>query len=199
MQVSLLIAIEPRFAHTGIQICQSESIHHTRTINCNLSSHSKSPMREANMDFPCSPLWINRIGMLMDFLAFWFAAPELLGERRLKAMEKIVVESAKGCYFSLGCLMPIILWFLIIPWVDELLRPLRGAPTSKVLITGLILTSLALLLWWILSNLSFTLVKRAMRAVVHFFSDDSRTRRRALSIGAAFFVIGFILQLISTF
>ena len=31
--------------------------------------------------------WVNRLGLVLDFLAFWFAAPEILGEDRLRAME----------------------------------------------------------------------------------------------------------------
>jgi hypothetical protein len=36
---------------------------------------------------PETSLWVNRVGLLLDFLAFWFAAPELLGEKRLRSIE----------------------------------------------------------------------------------------------------------------
>ena len=32
--------------------------------------------------------WINVAGLFLEFLAFWFAAPELLGEQSLKGIEK---------------------------------------------------------------------------------------------------------------
>ena len=31
--------------------------------------------------------WLNVTGLILEFLAFWFAAPELLGEQSLKGME----------------------------------------------------------------------------------------------------------------
>jgi len=32
--------------------------------------------------------WVSRVGILLEFLSFWFAAPEILGEERLKALER---------------------------------------------------------------------------------------------------------------
>lgn len=31
--------------------------------------------------------WLNRVGLVFDFMAFWFAAPEILGVDRLRAIE----------------------------------------------------------------------------------------------------------------
>ena len=36
---------------------------------------------------PTTVMWLNRIGMLMGFLAFWLGAPEILGETRLSKLE----------------------------------------------------------------------------------------------------------------
>ena len=30
--------------------------------------------------------WFNRLGLLFDFLAFWFAAPEILREERVRVV-----------------------------------------------------------------------------------------------------------------
>lgn len=32
--------------------------------------------------------WLNRIGIILEFLSFWLAAPEILGEERLRALER---------------------------------------------------------------------------------------------------------------
>jgi len=29
--------------------------------------------------------WVNRVGIVLEFLSFWFAAPEILGEEPMKA------------------------------------------------------------------------------------------------------------------
>ena len=32
--------------------------------------------------------WVNRVGIVLEFLSFWLAGPEILGEARLEALEK---------------------------------------------------------------------------------------------------------------
>jgi hypothetical protein len=32
--------------------------------------------------------WVNRVGIVLEFLSFWLAAPEILGEERLRALER---------------------------------------------------------------------------------------------------------------
>lgn len=36
--------------------------------------------------------WVNRVGIMLAFLAFWLAAPEILGEERLRKMERRVEQ-----------------------------------------------------------------------------------------------------------
>ena len=31
--------------------------------------------------------WLNRAGIILEFMSFWFAAPEILGAERLKEIE----------------------------------------------------------------------------------------------------------------
>ena len=38
---------------------------------------------------PDAAQWLNRTGLLLDLLAFFFAAPELLGGRRTLAVEAV--------------------------------------------------------------------------------------------------------------
>src|SRR5437762_914160 len=37
--------------------------------------------------------WVNRIGMILGFLSFWFAAPEFIGEKRLQSWESALGRS----------------------------------------------------------------------------------------------------------
>ena len=60
--------------------------------------------------------WINALGLLLQFLAFWFAAPELIGEQNLKRLKKGLIRFistiplivftliilAYGGYFTVG-------------------------------------------------------------------------------------------------
>src|SRR5437016_3477192 len=37
--------------------------------------------------------WVNRVGLTLGFLAFWFAAPEFIGETRLRKWEQALGKS----------------------------------------------------------------------------------------------------------
>ena len=39
---------------------------------------------------------LNRVGLILDFLSFWLAAPEILGEDRLRAVEATLKRGLKG-------------------------------------------------------------------------------------------------------
>ena len=39
------------------------------------------------MDWELVKSWVNRVGILLEFLSFWLAAPEILGEERLRVLE----------------------------------------------------------------------------------------------------------------
>ncbi len=39
--------------------------------------------------------WVNRVGIVLEFLSFWLAASEILGEERLRALERRVEVGAR--------------------------------------------------------------------------------------------------------
>jgi O-antigen/teichoic acid export membrane protein len=62
--------------------------------------------------------WLNRAGLTLGFFAFWFAAPEVLGEARLRALEhalegmlriSIKVVAGVGLLVFFGSL-PLAIW-----------------------------------------------------------------------------------------
>ena len=40
------------------------------------------------MEWELVKLWVNRVGIVLEFLSFWLAAPEILGEERLRKLER---------------------------------------------------------------------------------------------------------------
>ena len=38
------------------------------------------------MEWELVKLWVNRVGIVLEFLSFWLAAPEILGEERLRKL-----------------------------------------------------------------------------------------------------------------
>jgi len=40
--------------------------------------------------------WVNRVGIVLEFLSFWLAAPEILGEERLRALERVLERGIRA-------------------------------------------------------------------------------------------------------
>jgi hypothetical protein len=53
--------------------------------------------------------WVNRVGIVLEFLSFWFAAPEILGEGRLRALERRVEKQVRQLPIMTGALMMVAL------------------------------------------------------------------------------------------
>lgn len=43
--------------------------------------------------------WLNRIGLLLGFFSFWLAAPEFIGEERLRGWEKRFAAGLENIHF----------------------------------------------------------------------------------------------------
>ena len=62
---------------------------------------------------PGLALWLNRAGLLLGFLALWFATPEVLGEERLRPLARVsedvsgnllrVARTTLGTEITPGC------------------------------------------------------------------------------------------------
>ena len=152
--------------------------------------------------------YLDRIGLLFDFLAFWFATPEILGKERLKKIE-IYLERALSCsgivffvlisFFFLSLAIPIIAIISdspILNWMSTssfVTSFVCGFPLFCVIFFGLmyLVTSL--------TDKTQKMIINVVKSLVACLADDRKIRRRSLAIGAIFFVLGFILQFISTF
>jgi len=163
-------------------------------------------------------LWLNRIGLLLDLLSFWFVAPEILGEERLRKIEGVFenllkiarrffqhqveiaapeILRAGPIIFSKretlkGCSVSLVLYVIIcFLWV-YIDRHLRGAWRSITLILvdliGVPIVAVAAVS--VTSVLSHWLINLA---------DNSRIRQRSLLVGTLLFMIGVALQLAATF
>ncbi|GAB5538997.1 MAG: hypothetical protein Salg2KO_11000 [Salibacteraceae bacterium] len=145
--------------------------------------------------------WIELIGVTFQFLSFWFAAPELLGEPALKRFES-------GLKRFLTALPLTILFFFILVYAFSfagygIYTGLKGAEIglseddyfqymvvlgSAFAIYGVFLIFFKRIRNFITSKVSDPLVER----LIH----KSQTRQQALVIGAVLFTLGFIIQLI---
>lgn len=145
-------------------------------------------------------IWLNRIGLVLAFLSFWFAAPEFLGEERLKAwetsMSKFVKPMPKIFTWLLFIVLtyPIVLVFCIFYSLftnkDLLAFDTHGYALRIVKPLAFFAISCYLLIRitaWISSK------------VIPAIANSSSQRRLSLYIGAILFIISFLLQFIATF
>jgi len=52
--------------------------------------------------------WVNRVGIVLEFLSFWLAAPEILGEERLRALEHRTERRLQRM------VVPVLAWMLLV-------------------------------------------------------------------------------------
>jgi hypothetical protein len=138
--------------------------------------------------------WLNRFGLLLGFLSFWFAAPEFIGEERLRSWEQSLARGlfklpkASQWFFALIILAAIVdytinffRWFLVQP-----LTRLPDVPQSWILVIAL-------------TSGTMLLAQVSIEPIVSRLANDSRVRQSALLLGAVLFTISFLLQFIATF
>jgi hypothetical protein len=145
--------------------------------------------------------WINAIGMLLQFLSFWFAAPELLGDTKLKAFEK----GLKNFIASIPMIL-IIMIITIFSISFSLSGIIKGMNASREGISDSELYSFYIILFFaIIIYLIFITYYRKIHAwlIVHLAQplsykliNQQSTRKSALIVGAILFTIGFLCQFI---
>jgi hypothetical protein len=135
---------------------------------------------------------LNRIGMILGFLSFWFAAPEFIGEERLKQWE---IQLAAWLTGIPGILKKIAIGILLIyaaytvaAWNPILLGLTKRAPIP----------------WWLTllsgAPLFFIYLQEVIiMRVVPTLANNTRTRQNSLIVAGIFFTSSFVLQFISTF
>jgi len=131
----------------------------------------------------------NRVGLVLGFFSFWLAAPEFIGEERLKS------------------------------WERRLSSGLLKVPTVLTIASGLLMVlMLGLYIWkvWQLGKLSYkppivlvivldaifmmqSLLEKRLARLVSLVANHSKFRQGILFAGAALFTVSFLLQLAATF
>lgn len=145
--------------------------------------------------------WVNAIGLLLQFIAFWLAAPELLGEPTLRRFEK-------GLKKLVTQLPMIIIWLLILGYgvtsiILSLLKGLdaakNGTTESSMMAFYINLAAVSLLYFIFIAfykRFKKWLEERLAQPLVEKLINNTETRKQALILGAVLFSVGFILQFV---
>jgi len=135
---------------------------------------------------------LNRTGLVLGFFSFWLAAPEFIGEARLRSWE---LSLAKGL-LKVPTVLNVI-WLLII-------QAIVGVYIWKVWHTGSLFSRsnkppfvLVVILDIVLFTLSFS--EKRIPRLVAVMANDSKIRQRSFFIGAVLFTLSFLMQLLATF
>jgi hypothetical protein len=154
--------------------------------------------------------WTDRIGMILVFFAFWFAAPELLGEETLR-------RYTKGGLFAASFLLACLVWLVVFLFLGGALLLLYSAafswmvPTiSAVLIqrgekpdpgpigwvilivAGLVASYAASATWDVIARL-------VVNPILLRLANNTTLRRRLLNVGMAMFAVGSACQFTASF
>ena len=146
--------------------------------------------------------WLNRIGLVLGFFSFWFAAPEFIGEARLKSWESSLSEYAMILPLLFKLFSPIAAFSIIVIYVYTIARlgMAKEAGRYPFLAFGAFVSSTILCGGaYFLSKKCWIPVYRVTLYIVAFFANDQKQRQRSLFIGAGLFIISTILEFLATF
>jgi hypothetical protein len=157
--------------------------------------HDITSVREKTVMDAQTALWLNRLGLLLDLLAFFFAAPELLGGRRLLAVEDVYQRGMRllpplallTALTALAAFLGAVFWKVSSRTWDVVWA------ASVVTITAVLLTLLGIVGLRLLGRAASIVVVRLQQ------TEGADVGQRFLTFGAFLFVLGMALQLVATF
>jgi len=145
--------------------------------------------------------WLNAIAMLFQFISFWLAAPEIIGDKGLKRMQDMIKNLLSN--LSVIILSTLILGYTLYFTINGIITGMEASETgitSGELIEYYITLFVAMLIYvvfmirikpiklWIDNNISMPLVEK--------YIHNDRLRRNSLFGGAFLFTAGFLIQFI---
>lgn len=147
-------------------------------------------------------LVFTRLGLFLDFLAFFLAAPEILGETgMLKAREfiRVLLVTSSMLLFGISAIAAIMLLFfwLVVPIVTMASSVAVLAQFTDQEIPAQVFIEYYLLIGVVGGLLSWIPTK--LMKVMDWLTNDVRFRRQLLNIGVLSFVLGSLAQLAGTF
>lgn len=135
--------------------------------------------------------WVHRVGLLLGFLSFWFAAPEFIGETRLLNWEEIVARGIGKLPFAVKALTVLIMassgWYYIVLSIENgRMEPMSG---TSLLMGGVLGATIVF----------FDSIKPYLDKIVSRVAKDEHIRQRSLLLGGVLFTLSFVLEFIATF
>lgn len=142
--------------------------------------------------------WLNILGLVLQFIAFWLAAPELLGVEALKRFEtglvKIISQLPGLLFgfvgFSVGLGMGAYGFYTGMHGDREQVF------SSMYLMAG-VMAVYVLFMVFFYKRLQVYLQRNVAEPLIEKLINNNQTRKAALVLGALFFTVGFLAQLVA--
>jgi hypothetical protein len=131
----------------------------------------------------------NRVGLVLGFVSFWLAAPELIGEERLKVWEKRLVSGLLKLPLVFNVVITVITFLLVGFFVWRLAHG-RGLFHSDPPFVLVVVLDVAFVL--------LSLSEWLLRKFVSIMAGDKGIRQGSLVVAAALFTVSFLLQFAAT-
>jgi len=148
--------------------------------------------------------WINALGLLLQFVSFWFAAPELLGVNTLKRFENSLRKFVAS--LPLIILMGIILVYAvslsalgIFKGIEANEKGIAKSDMIQVYLTMGVCFLFYLVFLFFFKRLKKWLDINLAQPLVYGLINNNKTRSSALMVGAVLFTLGFLLQMLVVF
>ncbi len=145
---------------------------------------------------------LTAIGLICQFVAFWFAAPELLGESALKRMQSGIQKLVTWIpiIVSLLIILGYGLTFIIISAYNAYQMSKTGEVVidpTKYFVAMAIFTTLYIVFIIKYKKIKSYLENKVAIPLTHKLLNSNETRKNALIIGALLFTIGFVAQFVA--
>jgi hypothetical protein len=147
--------------------------------------------------------WLNRVGLILGFLSFWFAAPEFIGVERLRKWEYVLAKviskfPLKGVPIFMASfyagILAIAFFFDFADRMSDFVYNFVGSRQVSLVFFFVLLLAIPVAVVIVLRRLL-----NMLPTIVSKLANDANVRQTALFIGAVLFTVSFLLQLIGTF
>jgi hypothetical protein len=133
---------------------------------------------------------LNRVGLVLAFVSFWLAAPELIGEERLKAWEGRLASGLLKLPVALNGSIAIITFLLVGFFIWRLAQSRSFSHSEPPFVLVVALDAMFVFLW---------LSEKVLKKFVSIMATKSGVRQASLVLGAALFTASFLLQFLGTY
>ena len=145
--------------------------------------------------------WVNALGLLLQFVSFWLAAPEILGDSGLKRMQNLIKNLISN--MSVILLSLLVLSYALFFAINGVLKGMEASSSgiTEGEMTRYYIVLAAAMLLYLFFMIRFKRIRNWIDVsiaapLLDKYIHNDRLRRNSLISGALLFTIGFLMQFI---